>query len=287
MDGIGKGLPIETLRYGDDDLDIHGKCERTKALNLDWRKRLRKSLEKSLELFQPTLAKLNEGRQLDPRDVKIREWLDYVDCAKAQGNVPYPSELDDPALMTALRKVVTTRAWGFLNSREALTLGLGRLMSDLRLSMAQKVKEADQDPLRLRIFAAGQPTLAGSLIALDCYDGHLPGFTASLTFELYKRTPDAGSAISGIPQEKDDKTVERASVVSAPKPEHYVRAIYQDKPLTPPACAKPGKHYPGHPELCTFQAFSDIVKAITPKNWSEDCKKTGPMPWAKEGLLFL
>ena len=40
---------------------------------------------------------------------------------------------------------------------------------------------------------------------------------------------------------------------------HYVRCRYGDETLRLPGCATQGAHYPGHPELCTLDAFRAIV----------------------------
>ena len=36
-------------------------------------------------------------------------------------------------------------------------------------------------------------------------------------------------------------------------------------------CAEEGKHLPGRPEFCTFAAFRERVKELTPKDWAGEC----------------
>lgn len=50
-----------------------------------------------------------------------------------------------------------------------------------------------------------------------------------------------------------------------------VRVRYQNRNLHLPFCADEGKHLPGAPEFCTFAAFRDRVKELTPQNWEAEC----------------
>lgn len=38
-----------------------------------------------------------------------------------------------------------------------------------------------------------------------------------------------------------------------------------------PACGAPDDHFPGHLELCTFEAFSRRVAELTPSDWAAQC----------------
>lgn len=55
-------------------------------------------------------------------------------------------------------------------------------------------------------------------------------------------------------------------------PDVRVRYQNQNKPL--PFCAEEGKHLPGHPEFCTFAAFRERVKQLTPADWDTECART-------------
>ncbi|KZO98474.1 phosphoglycerate mutase-like protein [Calocera viscosa TUFC12733] len=276
---------VHTRYRQDNDLLPNWECSRFNSLHNDWIEQHRNNMAKVLDPYQRTLSGLLMGRWVDPTSDVPDSLVDYVECAKAEGK-PYPVTLQDPALMSALKRVVAMRWWGFYTSKEAQKLSIGRLLTDLRLSMARKVNNDDLDPLKLRLFTTGDAVMASSLIAFGIYDGHWIDFNASLTFELFKRSPDTGSIVDSETAHTSDNSGASVNATPAPESAHYVRAIYQNKPLALPACAKPNKHYPGRPELCTFEAFSDVVRAISAKNWWEECQKTGPMPWPEEGLFF-
>jgi len=52
---------------------------------------------------------------------------------------------------------------------------------------------------------------------------------------------------------------------------YYVRLRYNDKPMTIPACAAPGRHLEGDDSFCTLRAFKSVVDSFTPKNWKVEC----------------
>lgn len=52
---------------------------------------------------------------------------------------------------------------------------------------------------------------------------------------------------------------------------HYVRIRYNDKPMTIPACQKPGNHLEGDESLCTLETFKRVVDGFTPRNWKVEC----------------
>lgn len=63
----------------------------------------------------------------------------------------------------------------------------------------------------------------------------------------------------------------------SPSAPHYVRLRYNAQPVYLPACAPEGKHLPGAPEVCTFEAFSEAVKGVelSQAEWRERCGGKG------------
>lgn len=52
---------------------------------------------------------------------------------------------------------------------------------------------------------------------------------------------------------------------------YFVRIRYNDKVMTVPGCAAPGKHLEGDPSFCTLEQFKSIVDKYTPRHWKSDC----------------
>jgi acid phosphatase len=54
-----------------------------------------------------------------------------------------------------------------------------------------------------------------------------------------------------------------------------VRMRYQNRNLALPACAEEGRHFPGAPEFCTFEAFRTRVRELTPDDFEAECAPGG------------
>lgn len=146
-------------------------------------------------------------------------------------------------------------------------LAMGRLLEDLNTRLTTKSTFQESDPLKLAVYSAHDTSLAGLLSTLDCFDNRWPSFTASVGIELWKDTrPEVQPGLF-------NKFGYMLGISNSEVP-HYVRMRYGDKTLRVPACSQPGKHFEGSPELCTLDAFRDIVKGLRhPKglNWEQQC----------------
>lgn len=60
-------------------------------------------------------------------------------------------------------------------------------------------------------------------------------------------------------------------IMGKPAP-HYVRVLYNGKPVQIPACAPQGKHREGNATMCTLEAFMGQVDRMTPKDYEGSCK---------------
>ncbi|VDB95648.1 unnamed protein product [Peniophora sp. CBMAI 1063] len=112
--------------------------------------------------------------------------------------------------------------------------------------------------------------LAALLNTLDVFDDRWPGFTASITFELFKATkktetvaPPSDSATTDARPAPGPGYLQ--TVLSSPfrrrsAEAYYVRARYSNRNLVLPSCAEEGKHLPGSPEFCTLEAFTERTR---------------------------
>ncbi|KAH0581940.1 hypothetical protein H2248_011610 [Termitomyces sp. 'cryptogamus'] len=166
---------------------------------------------------------------------------------------------------------------------------MGRLLDDLSRKMQHKANNGAQDPLKVLIHSTHDTALAALCSTLDVFDEQWPAFTASITFELFKK-----AAVT--PQRAADASFSQivlSNFKSRPVPEFCtlvplktvntdlshdatdIRMRYQNKNMILPACAEKGKHLPGSPEFCTLAAFGERVKELTPTDFESECTPAG------------
>ncbi|PIL27691.1 hypothetical protein GSI_10844 [Ganoderma sinense ZZ0214-1] len=143
---------------------------------------------------------------------------------------------------------------------------MGPLLSDLTQKMQAKSENGDANPTKILIHSTHDTCLAGLASTLEVFDEKWPAFTAAITFELFKKRQQAPAPTS-VWQNV-------LSLLPSSTSEHYVRVRYQNQNKALPFCAEEGKHLPGHPEFCTFAAFRERVKQLTPSDWETECAST-------------
>jgi len=145
---------------------------------------------------------------------------------------------------------------------------MGRLLEDLSRKMQHKAVYGSHDPLKILVHSTHDTAIAGLCSTLDVFDDRWPAFTASITFELYKKTGSSNQ--SPYPQ-----TFFSHFGTSSAYPQHYVRMRYQNKNMVLPFCAQVGNHLEGHPEFCKLAAIRERVKELTPTDWDVECSPMG------------
>jgi len=181
-----------------------------------------------------------------------------------------PPEFEDKETMDLFESAVREQYISGYKTEEMRRLGMGRLLEELGKKMAHKAEHGTDDPLKILVHSTHDTGIAPLLQTLDVFDERWPQFTASVTFELFKK------------KAATNQTNFRQTLVSGISPiapgtkreEHFVRLRYQNKTLPLPACAEDGKHLPGAPEFCTLSAFLNRVKEISPKNWEAECRSS-------------
>ncbi|KAG5351363.1 hypothetical protein C0989_006823 [Termitomyces sp. Mn162] len=202
------------------------------------------------------------------------EWCVYripttIRAAIAHG-INVPPEFKDKAVVDTLEKAIVNE-WYADKTEEVRRLGMGRLLDDLSRKMQHKANHGAQDPLKVLIHSTHDTALAALCSTLDVFDEQWPAFTASITFELFKK-----AAVT--PQRAADASFSQivlSNFKSRPVPEFYIRMRYQNKNMILPACAEKGKHLPGSPEFCTLAAFGERVKELTPTDFESECTPAG------------
>ncbi|TFK71894.1 phosphoglycerate mutase-like protein [Pluteus cervinus] len=241
--------PTILIRNGKDEnlLGNTYSCKRLELIQLGFAQAAAAAYNPTLEPLDNKLSKYLNGNGIrvdgKPRASGV---MDTVRAAIAHG-VKVPPEFEDPAIVDAIERAVITE-WFQDKTEEGRRLGMGRLLEDLSRKMQSKVERGSTDPLKMLVHSTHDTALAALCQTLDVFDNKWPAFTASITFELF-------SKVSGG--------------------EPIVRMRYQNKNLALPICAEPGKHLDGHPEFCTFSAFKERVKELTPTDWEAECAPSG------------
>lgn len=167
---------------------------------------------------------------------------------------------------------------------------MGRLLGDIVDKMVLKTNDIAsggtvKESPKILIHSTHDTALAALTNTLDVFDDRWPGFTASITFELYKYT--SKPSMPSTPQE--DVSSSDITTRATPNPgllksvlssrfkrrdspvDYYVRARYQNRNLVLPLCSEEGKHLPGSPEFCTLEAFAERVNELVPHDWDAEC----------------
>ncbi|CAL1708943.1 unnamed protein product [Somion occarium] len=263
-------VPRIRIRNGKDE-NLFGNtlaCKRLEILQIGFAQAAAAAWNSTLEPLDKRVSKYLGGNpiRLDgkPRASGV---LDTVRAAIAHG-ISVPPEFREKGVVDVIEKAVV-QEWFADKTEEVRRLGMGRLLSDLSAKMASKVEKGDQDPMKILIHSTHDTALAGLCSTLDVYDEKWPAFSASITFELFRKR-DAND----LNPPSTWQTVLSPFKRHHPS-EHFVRMRYQNRNLVLPICSEEGKHLPGSPEFCTLTAFRDRVRELTPVDWDLECSPAG------------
>lgn len=148
-------------------------------------------------------------------------------------------------------------------------LAMGPLLRDLQGHLdAQAADASTKPPLRMGIYATHDTTLAGMLATLDVYGGRRwPAFTASVGVELWKEPT-------------------KQAATTPKQPQHYVRLLYDGRPVRMPWCAPGGQaSVEEGPELCPLELFKAKVEREVNEGRPKDPQTGKAMSWDQECLL--
>jgi len=262
-------VPLIRVRNGKDENLIGNtlSCKRLELLQIGFAQAAAATWNQTLEPLDKKLSKYINGNpiRLDgkPRASGI---LDTVRAAIAHG-IHVPPEFKEKAVLDVIERAVVQEWFSGYKTEEVRRLGMGRLLSDLSRKMSSKAENGVEDPVRLLIHSTHDTGLAALMSTLDVYDERWPAFTASLTFELFRKRNPAD--LHSSPWQTVLSPFKRNNT------QHYVRLRYQNRTLTLPACEEAGRHLPGSPEFCTLKAFIERARELIPADWEAECN---PVP---------
>ncbi|KAF8908484.1 histidine phosphatase superfamily [Mucidula mucida] len=237
-------------------------CKRLEILLVGFAQAAASAYNHTLEPLDKKLSKYLGGNPIrvdgKPRASGI---LDTIRASIAH-NVKVPQEFEEKPVMDLIERAVVNEWFSGCETEEVRRLGMGRLLDDISRKMQNKVEQKDKDPLKILVHSTHDTALAGLCSTLDVFDDKWPAFTASITFELFKRTQ------IDVPQTMLQTIL--SPFKTKPAEEHYIRVRYQNKNMHLPLCADEGKHLQGSPEFCTLKAFRDRIKELAPVDWEAE-----------------
>ncbi|KAJ3041259.1 hypothetical protein HDV00_009652 [Rhizophlyctis rosea] len=198
---------------------------------------------------------------------QIHRLYDLSTCMHAHGlGLPKGVTLDD---VREMERITTDQWWMIYDKNEDLArLGIGRFLKNLKDQMMDAV-EGRKGKVKLGLFSGHDSTVGPVLSAFKAFDGQYPDFAAMVNIELFEPAAPP-SFLSRLLQ----------PLKLAPAQPHYVRFMYNGRPVKLPACAKEGDHLEGDATMCTLEAFVRRVDEMVPKDYERMCRseeKVGSM----------
>ncbi|KAJ8327723.1 hypothetical protein O5D80_004059 [Batrachochytrium dendrobatidis] len=202
----------------------------------------------------PTFVHAFDGTGISDMN-KVFRIYDTLQCLEGNG-LPFPKGITEFHMQELTALVVDQ--WGklFGSSNFIASMSLGRFVGEFSQQIQAASKGASKTP-KMAVYSGHDTTILPILAAFRASDGTHPGYASNLSFELYKTRAS-------------DSTWRRLTGWTSPS-QHYVRMLYNGKPRPLFGCASQNQHLPGHPEMCTLDAFMAEVDRITPKNYEVKC----------------
>ncbi|KAF4616606.1 hypothetical protein D9613_008515 [Agrocybe pediades] len=260
-------IPSLMIRNGKDENLIGNTyaCKRLEILQVGFATAAAQAYNRSLEHLDKKVSKYLNGNPIrvdgKPRASGV---MDTIRAAVAHG-IKVPPEFEDKSIVDVIERAVVNK------TEEVRRLGMGRLLSDMTNKMQHKIDRKESDPLKMLVHSTHDTAIAALCQTFDVYDEKWPAFTASITFELFKKEEQNQSGnVAG-----ESQSILSRLKSSSPSTQHYIRMRYQNRNMILPLCAQDGDHLEGHPEFCKFSAFKARVVELTPTDWDTECSPSG------------
>ncbi|KAF5318508.1 hypothetical protein D9619_010708 [Psilocybe cf. subviscida] len=265
-----QAYPDILLRNGKDENLIGNTyaCKRLEVLQIGFAHAAAQAYNPTLEHLDKKVSKYINGNPIrvdgKPRASGV---MDTIRASIAHG-IKVPPEFEDKSVVDVIEQAVVSE-WFSDKTEEVRRLGMGPLLSDIATKMQRKIDDGEKEQTKLLVHSTHDTALAALAATLDVFDEKWPAFTASMTFELFKKRPDT------VPQPVQPQSILKLGAFARASPQYYIRLRYQNKDMALPICAAEGNHLEGHPEFCTFAAFKARVRELTPTDWDGECMPSG------------
>lgn len=133
------------------------------------------------------------------------------------------------------------------------SLGVGPMLREIS-SLIRKAASQDTPKVKFSELSTHDTGVGPLICGLEIFDGRWPDFASNVTFELFRKQPEG---------------TKKPAAAS----DHYVRVLYNMKPVGLPYCAAKGDHLEGDPTVCKIESFFKHCERLIPKNYEADCAK--------------
>ncbi|TPX61223.1 hypothetical protein PhCBS80983_g01304 [Powellomyces hirtus] len=248
------GLTIHVKSADEETLYPHHNCSTLNLLNNAFRKQLGAENSKRTTYLIEKFKHLGTDPS-KPHLIQLHALYDIFACMDGAG-VPLPKGIAHEDL-DALEKITTEQWLGIYDDEKAASLGAGMALRDVKIKLMEAVNNT-QTAVKMSIFSAHDTTVGPILSALRAWDRTYPDFGSMINLELFEE------AQYSAPQQQSliSKWFSRP-----PPPQHYVRLLYNGKPVAIPACAAPKDHRGDDTTMCTLEAFVKRVDELVPKDY--------------------
>ncbi|KAJ3052170.1 hypothetical protein HK097_006764 [Rhizophlyctis rosea] len=250
-----EGLEVRVRPLEDENMHPDPSCASLNAATKQFRQTVQQTLGPETNALLRKFKHLGADETKNPLR-QIHRLYDLSSCMQAHG-LGLPKDVS-PEDVERMEHITTNQWWMIYDSSESLaTLAIGRMLKDVKEQIMTSV-ENRQGKVKLGLFSGHDSTIAPVLSALDAFGGKYPGFAAMIQFELFTLT---------APPSLTSRLIRPFQ-----QPQHYIRMLYNGKPITLPACSKKGDHLDGNPSMCTLQAFMKKVDSMVPKDYEGMCR---------------
>ncbi|KAI8904140.1 histidine phosphatase superfamily [Gorgonomyces haynaldii] len=223
--------PLHVWIRRDKDEIMGPNYENCPALIVETLKERGRLFEKYEHLLQQALDPLDglvkdESSQMS----RIYRWYDLLSSLEGN-NMPFPKGVtkEDYARIEQAQMHI----WGKIYENDQVSrLAIGPFLKEWTKHLVRKAN--GQQAPKLAVFSGHDTTIQPLMGAMQVNRPEYPGYASNVTLELYRENQ-----------------------------EHYVKMLYNQKPLNVPVCQGAGKHHPSDTTLCTLDAFMERVNKLS------------------------
>ncbi|KAJ3178554.1 hypothetical protein HDU85_005161 [Gaertneriomyces sp. JEL0708] len=248
-------LTVHVKAASDENMYPHQSCSSLNAATKAFRRTAKAAMQDEMqEILQRWKHFITpEDRKLNPLR-QVHALFDTFVCMRAHG-MPLPKGVTSEDV-DHLADITTRQWWNFYDgSEEMASMAIGRVLKDLKAKIVSAV-DGKPDAVKMALFSGHDSTIAPLLSAFKVFDRIYPPFASMINIEVFEDT-------------RGQPGWSRLIGRRAP---HYVRMLYNGKPLEIPACAADGNHRSGDRTMCTLDAFFKTMDKMVPQNYEERCR---------------
>lgn len=232
-------ITLNIRKEQDETMFPSGRCPRLKQLEMEFRESFLRDYSDRISSIKKKLNGLFQVPDEFGNYPSIHGLFDSVYCAKEHKiseNIVTNEDMKELEKLSAAEWYTV-----FKKSKEAVRLGIGRLVNEIAINIQSKIKGLSKD-LKLIVFSGHDTSIAPLLAAFDVLGDEWPPFASNIILELFeeKQSPN----------------------------KHHVRLIFNGNYMKMPACKST---IDGRPELCPINEFLEMCEKLTPKNYTLEC----------------